>query len=101
MVIREAFALGVPVATSRLGPLPAIVPDGKVGRLFPPGNETEMFRIIREMWLNTGKLATMGSTAHEEFEQKYTAERNYRQLLAIYRNARIQRGSGPCETSLS
>ena len=91
MVIREAFALGVPVATSRLGPLPAIVHEGKVGRLFPPGDEPEMLRIIREMWNDKGNLATMGSAAHEEFEQKYTAERNCRQLLNIYRNARSQR----------
>ena len=92
MVIREAFALGVPVATSRLGPLPAIVTEGKVGRLFPPGNETGMFRIIREMWCNRGNLAAMGKAAHEEFEQKYTAENNYMQLLNIYRTARNQRG---------
>jgi glycosyltransferase involved in cell wall biosynthesis len=99
MVIREAFALGVPVATSRLGPLPTIVPEGKVGRLFPPGDEPEMLRIIREMWSDTGNLATMGSAAHEEFEQNYTAERNYRQLQNIYRNARNQRGSATSNLS--
>ena len=92
MVIREAFALGVPVATSRIGPLPTIVPNGKVGRLFTPGDESDMLRVISDMWNDSNTLEALGSAAHEEFEQKYTAERNYRQLLNIYRNARNQRG---------
>ncbi len=42
MVVREAFALGVPVIASRLGPLPDIVEEGVAGALFEAGNAQDL-----------------------------------------------------------
>jgi glycosyltransferase involved in cell wall biosynthesis len=84
MVIREAFALGVPVAASKLGPLPGIVKDGYGGALFPPGNANALGTTLRKLWRNEERLSAMARNARSEFEEKYTAAVNYEQLMAIY-----------------
>ena len=84
MAIREAFALGVPVAGSRLGSIPCIVADGQTGVLFNPDDPRDLLRAVREIWGNATRLEGMGVAAHAEFEDKYTADRNYASLMAIY-----------------
>ncbi len=99
MAIREAFALGVPVAGSRLGSIPCIVEDGRTGVLFPPGDARDLLRAARTLWGDSAALARMGLAARAEFEDKYSAERNYASLMAIYaaaigvRDARRTAGS--------
>jgi glycosyltransferase involved in cell wall biosynthesis len=87
MVIREAFALGIPVAASRLGSMPCLVQDGRNGVLFTPGNTEDLLRRMRGVWGNSDLLARMGAAAREEFESRYTAEANYRMLMYIYQAA--------------
>lgn len=93
MVIREAFALGVPVAASRLGSMPDIVTEGENGVLFVPGDAEDLLRKVREVWERPGRLAEMAGSARKAFEEKYTAERNYERLMEIYGEARAQRGA--------
>jgi glycosyltransferase involved in cell wall biosynthesis len=94
MAIREAFALGVPVAGSRLGSIPCIVADGSTGVLFTPGDAPDLLRGVRAIWRNAKRLEVMAAAARAEFEDKYTADRNYAVLMEIYavaialRNAR-------------
>jgi glycosyltransferase involved in cell wall biosynthesis len=87
MVIREAFALGVPMAASRLGSMPGLVQDGRNGVLFEPGNSEDLLRQVRGVWGKDDLLARMGAAAREEFEARYTAEANYRILMDIYKTA--------------
>lgn len=84
MVIREALALGVPIAASRIGAIPDIVMDHKTGLLFKPGDPEDMLRILKSMWQDDEKLSTMAENARKDFEAKYTAEENHRQLMEIY-----------------
>lgn len=91
MVIREGFALGVPVAASRLGSLPCIVEDGKTGVLFRPGDADDLLAKVKALWGQKERMAEMGKAARNEFERKYTAHANYRQLMAIYEEARQHR----------
>lgn len=99
MAIREAFALGVPVAGSRLGSIPCIVEDGRTGVLFNPGDAPDLLRAVRTVWGNATALEGMGLATRAEFEDKYTADRNYAALMAIYaatigvRDARRRAGS--------
>ncbi|MFC1829080.1 glycosyltransferase family 4 protein [Thermodesulfobacteriota bacterium] len=87
MAIREAFALGVPVAASRLGSLPFLVEDGKNGVLFTPGDSADLYKKIKRLWDNSEKLEEMGRRARVEFEEKYTEQVNYDLLMDIYRTA--------------
>lgn len=92
MAIREAFALGVPVAGSRLGSIPCIVEDGRTGALFTPGDADDLCRAVRDVWGDGNRLAEMGSAARMEFEDNYTAEGNYTLLMEIYSAAMAVRG---------
>lgn len=91
MVIREAFALTVPVVASRLGPLPGIVPEGIAGVLFRPGDSGDLLRALRSLWDDQYRLAELATGARHLFEQKYTADSNYKTLIDIYETAMRRR----------
>lgn len=84
MVIREAFALGVPVAASNIGPLPSLVKDGHCGLLFTPANSAALRAALERVWAKPNALSRMAQNARLEFENKYTADVNYNQLMEIY-----------------
>jgi glycosyltransferase involved in cell wall biosynthesis len=86
MVVIEAFAHGTPVAVSKLGALPSIVREGVTGVTFPPADPAGLLASVRQAWSDDGLLARMGEAARKEFEDKYTEEANYRQLMEIYEN---------------
>jgi glycosyltransferase involved in cell wall biosynthesis len=87
LVIREAYAHGVPVAASRLGALVELVRDGETGVLFEPGDPADIRRTIAAAWADQARLAEMGRRARAEFEARYTAEIGYRRLMEIYEHA--------------
>lgn len=91
MVIREAYALGVPVAASRLGSMAELVEEGRTGVLFEPGDAPSLLRAVRGAWEAQEKLEAMGAGARQAFEAQYTAEANYDRLMAIYEEARERR----------
>jgi glycosyltransferase involved in cell wall biosynthesis len=85
----EAFACGLPVIASRIGALAELVEDGVTGLLFEPGNAVDLANKMRWAQQNPDKLQEMGCRARNVYEEKYTAEQNYHQLMAIYENAII------------
>lgn len=87
MVVREAFALGVPVVASRIGPLPNIIREGEAGMLFEPGNPEDLLRAVRALWSDRDRLAKLTKGAREIFEAKYTANVNHKILMKIYKMA--------------
>lgn len=84
LVIVEAFACGVPVIASRLGAVTEIMKDGKTGLLFNPGDAQDLATKIIWALNHPEELMKMGQTARSEYLEKYTAERNYQQLMEIY-----------------
>jgi glycosyltransferase involved in cell wall biosynthesis len=87
MVIREAYALGVPVAASRLGSMPCLIAEGITGTLFEAENPKELLEKVKHAWRRPQELATWGAAARQEFEQKFAAEVNHRLLMQIYAEA--------------
>jgi glycosyltransferase involved in cell wall biosynthesis len=83
----EAFACGLPVIGSRLGALKELIVDGETGLLFDPGSSADLAAKISWAQRNPGSLCDMGVAARAEYEKKYTPEKNYVQLLEIYRDA--------------
>jgi hypothetical protein len=49
LVIREAFAAGVPVVASRIGGIPELIADEVNGLLFEPGNVDDLTRQLRRL----------------------------------------------------
>ena len=87
-VIAEAFAKGTPVIASRHGALAENVSEGHTGFLFTPGDRADLARTIAHAWgLGEDDYRLHRTRARVEYEQHYTAERNYSMLYDIYRQA--------------
>jgi glycosyltransferase involved in cell wall biosynthesis len=87
MVIREAFALGIPVIGSRIGSIPFIVAHEKNGIMFEPGDSAGLAGLIDSFSGSDAGLAAMAAAARQEFDNKYTADANLATLIAIYEAA--------------
>ena len=87
MTIAEAFACGVPVIASRLGAMEEIIKDGRTGLHFTPGDSEDLAVKIEWAWTHEKEMQKMGKAARREYEEKYTAEKNYKMLMDIYSKA--------------
>ncbi|WP_354602771.1 glycosyltransferase family 4 protein [Uliginosibacterium flavum] len=83
----EAFGCGLPVIASRIGALAELIEDGVTGLLFEPGNAEDLAGKMRWAMANPERMGEMGRAARVRYEAHYTAEKNYEQLMAIYREA--------------
>ena len=86
-VAAESFARGTPVIASRIGAVAEIVDEGRTGFYFRPGDPQDLARAIDHAFVSEDELSDMRREARREYEEKYTAERNYRMLMDIYENA--------------
>lgn len=91
----EAWGCGLPVLASRLGAMQALVADGRTGRLFEPGDAGALRSALQWALEHPAELAGMGAAARAHYEDQLTGEANYRQLLALYREAI----DDPCTTT--
>lgn len=87
MTIAETFACGVPVIASQLGSIAEIVEDKHTGIHFTPGDSEDLAVKVEWAWKHEKEMINMGKEARREYEQKYTAERNYEMLIEIYKRA--------------
>ena len=87
MALVEAYANGLPVIASRIGALAELVEDGVTGLLFEPGNSGDL--AAKMVWAleHPDEIRRMGKAARARYEALYTPERNYEQLMSIYRAA--------------
>ena len=83
----EAFGCGLPVIASRIGALAELVQDGITGLLFEPGNARDLSDKMRWAQAYPAQMAKMGRNARALYEAEFTAERNYAQLMQIYKDA--------------
>jgi glycosyltransferase involved in cell wall biosynthesis len=99
LVLCEAFALGVPVAASRLGTFEEIVESRGLGRLFAPKDPENLRATVSALWKDTTALERMSHLALQEFETRYTIAKTMQQLHTIYeraietKKARLQTGT--------
>jgi len=84
LVTIEAFACGVPVIASGLGAMAEIVQNGRTGLHFRPGDADDLAAKVEWAWTHPREMVEMGREARQEYEVKYTAERNYHMLMDIY-----------------
>jgi glycosyltransferase involved in cell wall biosynthesis len=86
--IIEAYAKGTPVVASRLGAMAELVAEPHSGLLFEPRDPRDLALKVSSLWNDAPTLARMRLAARQQFENHYTADTNYRQLLSIYGEAR-------------
>jgi glycosyltransferase involved in cell wall biosynthesis len=87
LTLVEAFASGLPVIASCLGAMAALIEDGKTGLLFDPGSADDLAKKIVWAESNPQAMREMGKQARQEYESKYTSERNFVRLMEIYEEA--------------
>jgi glycosyltransferase involved in cell wall biosynthesis len=87
VTIAESFACSTPVICSRIGAMQEIVTDGANGMHFTPGDSKDLAAKVEWAWTHPEEIRTMGTHARAEYEAKYTAEKNYPQLIEIYKRA--------------
>jgi glycosyltransferase involved in cell wall biosynthesis len=90
----ESFACGLPVIASRLGALETLIDDGVNGLLFTAGDEVDLAAKMNWAAANPQAMAAMGREARRKYERLWTGDRNYDQLLGIYREAITSRKMG-------
>jgi glycosyltransferase involved in cell wall biosynthesis len=82
--IAEAFAKSTPVIASRLGAMEELVTHGQTGLHFAPGDAADLADRILQLWEAPELREHLRVQARREFENHYTADRNYQALMAIY-----------------
>jgi len=87
MVVLEAMACGKPIIASRIGVLPELIKDKVTGLLFEPGDAKDLAKKVKWMINHKAEAIEMGKRARIEFEEKYSADKNYELLMDIYQKA--------------
>lgn len=81
----EAFAKGTPVIAANIGAIAEVVEHGRTGLHFQPGDALDLATQVEWALSHPSELAQMRREVRAEFETKYTAKQNYRQLMEIYK----------------
>lgn len=84
MSVLEAAACGVPALAPQLGALPELVEHGRTGLLFDSCDPDDLITKADWAWSHPKTMQAMGTAARGNFLRKYTAERNYDELLGAY-----------------
>lgn len=93
LAILEAFACGVPVVSSALGAAAELVGGGERGWTFTAGAAAELAGACRRAWDDIDAGVALGTRARRAFEERFSAEPAYRELLQIY--GRFVHGAEP------
>jgi glycosyltransferase involved in cell wall biosynthesis len=84
MCIAESFACGTPVICSRLGAMAEIVADHHTGLHFNPGEAQDLADKVSWAWAHPAETQVMALAARQEFESRFTPEKNYSQMIQIH-----------------
>lgn len=88
----EAFAKGTPVIASNIGAIAELVDHEKTGLCFKPSDAKDLADKVEWCLTHPTLLQEMRRQARAEYEAKYTAEQNYKQLIEIYNHVRKKSG---------
>jgi glycosyltransferase involved in cell wall biosynthesis len=84
LILAEAFAVGLPVIASNLGSMSTMVEHERTGLHFSAGNAKSLVEAVGWWSAHPAEAALMRGRVRLEYETKYTAERNYSQIMNIY-----------------
>lgn len=93
----EAFAKGTPVIAANIGAIAELIEHDRTGLHFRPGDPEDLAAKVEWILAHPAELSQMRREARAEFEAKYTAQKNYQQLIKIYTH--IKREHPKCANS--
>lgn len=74
LVILEAMATGLPVASTAVGGIPAVVQDGRTGVLVPAGDERALREALGSLLGDLGRAGEMGREGRALAQQRYSLD---------------------------
>lgn len=80
----EAFATGTPVIAADIGAIAEVVTDRQTGLHFTPADPASLADKVNWLISRSEARVTMRQKARQTFEENYTAQANYQQLIEIY-----------------
>lgn len=83
----ESYSKGTPILASGLGAMAELIEPGRTGLHFTPGSETDLADKVRWAFDHPGEMGQMRRIARQTFEERYTADENYRLMCQIYARA--------------
>jgi glycosyltransferase involved in cell wall biosynthesis len=83
----EAMSFGLPVISSRVGPIPEVVSHGKTGLLVEPGDPDELVDAMERLVSAPELTRSMGAAARCDFLDRYTLDHFRSRLTAVYGQA--------------
>jgi glycosyltransferase involved in cell wall biosynthesis len=83
-VILEAMASGLPVVSASVYGIPEMVVDGETGLLVDPRDEDELRNALAALVDDAGIRRAMGRAARRRFEERFTLERQLRDVESLY-----------------
>jgi len=86
-VIIEAYACGVPVIASDIDSIKDFLVQDETGLLFRCGDALDLANKVENLLENRQKIREMKQKARKLYEEKYSLEENYSQLIHIYEEA--------------
>ena len=87
MVLAEAGAAGLPAITTSVGGTAEIVKDHETGFVLPVGDVTRLTETLKTLIENPQLRLQQGTHAREVIRQRFNAEDNTGQLLALLKEA--------------
>jgi glycosyltransferase involved in cell wall biosynthesis len=100
--VLEASYLELPVVGFAVGGMPECVRHGESGLLAPPGDEEELFRLVRRLVRDPGERRALGGAGRRLVEDGFSIDAVGRRYEAFYRRLRAaggddggRRGAGP------
>lgn len=92
--IAESFSCGTPVVASRLGAMSELVVEGRNGYLFDSGNSQSLADAVDRFLVQYAvDPVPMQQAARRTYEQRFTRQQSYVQLLEVYDHAIKSAGS--------
>jgi len=82
--VLESFALGTPVVGARNGGIPEMVLQDRTGRVFEPGNATDLAAALDWMEEHPERMIEMGTEARLLIEERYSPDPHMERLEELY-----------------
>lgn len=94
MAILEGMAYGLPVVSTNVGGIPAVVSEGINGYLYEPGSITDFANAIIELLNNPNLWKKMHEDNIRKISNEFSIESNVEKVSAIYHDIEKRKSNG-------